>query len=284
MKKTLAILLALIMSASVALVSCNNADDTADNADDDFVVDFEGGEDEGEDGSDEATDKEGNVVKPSGNSGSSSGKVQQVNDTVYALYNVKIRAKAGTSATSNSSTVLGEIPFKTSVARTEINGHWSKIKYTTASGATIEGYVSNQLITTNQSSVIFNSAAVTTGEGDAQTTEYPVTKLKASKNNYILRSTSLANGYPHTVGWTLIELGLIAPGKEVTILEISEDKTWAKIKVAAGVLQLKNSQGSYEGQSVYSTEVVEGYIPYAFLEHSNSGNTSNQPSGGNSAG
>ena len=42
MKKTLAILLALIMSASVALVSCNESSNNNVDEDDDFVVDFGG--------------------------------------------------------------------------------------------------------------------------------------------------------------------------------------------------------------------------------------------------
>ena len=61
MKKTLAILLALLLTTSVALVSCNEANDNT-NDDDDFVVDF-GGDVIGGETTEPETDENGETIK-----------------------------------------------------------------------------------------------------------------------------------------------------------------------------------------------------------------------------
>ena len=144
MKKTLAILLALIMTASVALVSCNESDTTDDN-NDDFVVDFEGG-DINNATKEPETDENGETIHTSNNgssnnnnnnnSGSSSSTMTQVNDTVYVLYKAKLRESA-----KETSKVLVDIPFATAVSRAEKNSKWSKVTY---GGYT--GYVMNDLV------------------------------------------------------------------------------------------------------------------------------------------
>ena len=66
MKKTLAILLALIMSASVALVSCNDSSSTTDDENDDFVVDF-AGDNINDESKDVETNEKGETINTSGN-------------------------------------------------------------------------------------------------------------------------------------------------------------------------------------------------------------------------
>ena len=288
MKKTLAILLALIMSTSVALVACNNSSD--DNGDDgDFVVDwddedldFDGGETEAPE-----TDENGETIKApentnTNNGGSSSNtgatNMETVNDTVYVLYDANIREKA---SSKTSSKVLGKAPFGAALTRSAKNSAWSKVTYKTDSGATIEGYISNELVTTNKQTITFIKQETVTGEGENQTTVSVVSKFVDS-SNYRLRYFPLANGYPHTVTLELGEKGQVNGTKEVTVLEISEDKMWAKIEVKAGDLNLKDSQGRYAPESttpVYSTKVEVGYVPYKFLEISKGSNSgsSQQP-------
>lgn len=275
MKKTLAILLALIMSASIALVACdNNSDDNIDD-DEDFVIDDFGGGDENADKDDAAeTNEKGETVKPSGDKNNTSNTnnttMQTVNDTVYVLYDANIREQA---STKNSSKVIGKAPFGTALTRSQKNSTWSKVTYKDANGATVEGYISNELITTNKQTVTFVKQEKVTGEGENQTKEPVVSKLVGT-GNYRLRYFPLANGYPHEVKLELGEVGQIKGGTEVTVLEVSEDKMWAKIKCAS--VDVKSSNGSYTGTNL---KEAEGYIPYSFLEIGATSN--NNQSGGN---
>ena len=289
MKKTLAILLALIMSTSVALVACNNSSD--DNGDDgDFVVDwdedldFDGGETEAPE-----TDENGETIKApentnTNNGGSSSNtgatNMETVNDTVYVLYDANIREKA---SSKTSSKVLGKAPFGAALTRSAKNSAWSKVTYKTDSGSTVEGYIMNELITTNKQTITFVKQETVVGEGENQT-KAPVVSKFVDSSNYRLRKCPLADKFPHSVTLELGEKGQVKGTKEVTVLEVSEDKMWAKIEVKAGDLNLKDAQGRYEDDKnctnpVYSTKVEVGYVPYKFLEISKGSNSgsSQQP-------
>ena len=287
MKKTLAILLALIMSTSVALVACSDSAD--DNGDDgDFVVDWED-EDLDINGDTEApeTDENGETIKAPENTNTNNGgssidtnNMETVDDTVYVLYDANIREKANTKT---STKILATAPFGTAIKRTAKNTTWSKVKYTTDSGSTVEGFISNELITTNKQTVTFKAPELTPNEDGTVPTAL-VTKLKASSIPYRLRYFPLANGYPHTVTLELGEIGQVKGEKEVTVLAVSEDKMWAKIEVKAGDLNLKDAQGRYENDEnctnpVYSDKAKVGYVLYKFLEVSGSTNSgsSQQP-------
>lgn len=274
MKKTLAILLALIMTASVALMSCDNSSD--DNIDDneDFVIDDFGGDEDKDDASVETNDK-GETVKPNtdknttNTNGNTTTTMETVNDKVYVLYDANIRDQA---STKNASKVIGKAPFGAELTRTQKNSSWSKVSYKDASGATIEGYISNELVTTNKQTVTFVKQEKVTGEGEDKKTEAVVSKLVGT-GNYRLRYFPLADGYPHKVSLELGEVGQIKGGTEVTVLEVSEDKMWAKISSTA-VDKAVNG-----GYTQNYTSTAEGYVPYSFLEigaNSNAGQ-----SGGN---
>ena len=284
MKKTLVILLALIMATSVAVTACDEETPEGADTQNQFEMDF--GDDTS---SDVITDESGNVITDtnndagdddtSNNSGSSSGN-QIVNEPVYVLYNATIRQKSSKNATNNSAD-LGTVPFGACVTRTEKNDYWSKITYTTSSGSTVEGWILNQLVTTNQKTVNFKAPELTPNEDGTVPTAL-VTKLDASSTPYRLRYYPLANGYPHKVTVELGEKGQVDGGVEVTVLEISEDNMWAKIRVKAGALNIKDDQGRYKKDSTnpkYSTEDAEGYVPVVFLEIGASNSGSSQPDG-----
>ena len=268
MKKTLAILLALIMSASVALVSCEKAEEPADD-DDDFVIDFAGADDNDPTEAPE-TDENGETVKPSGNNSGSNGNnssssnntttMTVVNDTVYVLYKAKIRESAKATAK-----VLCEVPFGATVSRAEKNSKWSKVTY---EGHT--GYIMNDLVTTNVETITFEDQGVA-GEGENAAKVYPTSKVSGT-GNVRLRYYPLADGYPHSLvllnANDLGEIGQILGGTEVTILEVSKDKMWAKVTCAKVD---KPVNGEYK-KNYTATET--GYIPYSFLEiGANSGNS-----------
>ena len=269
MKKTLAILLALIMSASVALVSCNNNSDKNDGADDDFVVDFGGNNIGGETTAPE-TDENGETIKPSNDNKNNNNTttMETVNDTVYVLYTANIREEA---SDRSSVDVLDTAPFGATLTRSAKNNKWSKVTYTKEGGATVTGYIANDLITTNAKSVTF------TAQGTA---EAPVvTKIKANlkANNAIIRNFPLADGVPNTFKVLNADnfnsasiISQIPKGTEnITVIEVSEDGVWAKIK---GMGYDYNN-----GNPATTATEVTGYTLYSNLEIAGSGTA-----GGNS--
>ena len=189
--------------------------------------------------------------------------MEAINDTVYVLYDANIRDKTNTKAT-----ILGKAPFGAALVRSAKNSAWSKVTYVTDSGAAIEGYVMNELITTNKQTVTFVEQKNADG-GEV------VTKLKGS-STYRLRHFPLANGYPHTVTLELSEIGLIYGGTEVTVLSVSEDKMWAYIRCS--YVDMRMPDGEYCRNNF---EEHEGYIVYEFLEISddNTEDSAQQPVG-----
>lgn len=139
MKKTLAIILALLMLLSVALVSCGDNPKETEAPTDDFwgnVDDTDEGEDEGTE-----TDDQGNQI-------SSSDYHTNANGDVYVLHPVKVREKD--KKTSNST--VGTLSFGQKVSRIAMNGTWSKISFSD-NGVTKEGYVYNDILTTDAKAV-----------------------------------------------------------------------------------------------------------------------------------
>ena len=137
MKKTLALLLALITMLTLTLASCSK-----DNGEDDGLGDFEfsfGGDSTVK--STGATDESGNVVNTS--------EFVAASGTSYILHPVKVREKA-----KNSSNTIGTAAWGAAVELVERNSTWTKIKFTdTASGAVVEGYVRNELLTGDKTQV-----------------------------------------------------------------------------------------------------------------------------------
>ena len=273
-KKTLAILLALILSASVALVSCNEGGDDNIDENDDFVVDFEG--DNGSLGGDEDIGDSSNSQNSSNtnNSGSnssntSSTEMTATSDTVYVLYTAKIREQA---SDKSSVEVLATAPFGASLARTGYNSKWSKVTYT-KDGVAITGYIANDLITTNAKAVNFIEQKNEDGTP-------VITKIKSTinANNAIIRIFPLADGYPNT--FKILDsddfsassiVAQIPKGTgDITVVSVSEDKVWAYVK---GLGNLYNA-----GNPSSEKTVVEGYTLYSNLEIS--GNSSSSENSG----
>ena len=131
----------------------------------------------------------------------------------------------------------------------------------------------NDLVTTNADTITFEDQGVA-GEGENAAKVYPTSKLVVDPKhkNYRLRYYPLADNYPNKLvllsADDLGQYGQIAGGTEVTVLEVSKDKMWAKVsctKVDVGV------NGEYKGNY---TSTATGYIPYEFLEiGANSGNS-----------
>ncbi len=277
MKKTLVILLALIMATSVAVTACE--EESSNNTESQYEMIFD------DSSSNVVTDESGNEVVSTDESGNTNTDTpgvatdgEVVNDTIYVLHSAAIREKSSKKAT-NTTAAIGSIPFGASAKRTWKGEFWSKITYET-NGKTVEGYVSNQLITSNIDTVTFIKQEIVTGEGENQTVAPVVSKLKADPQNYRLREYPLAKGYPHDVTIEIAaEKGQVAPGTEVTVLEVSKDEMWAKIRVEAGKLNILNDKGSYgtveAKDQKFSSEAAEGYVLYSYLEIAETNNSTN---------
>ena len=178
------------------------------------------------------------------------------NDFTYVLYTANLRATA-----TESATILTEIPFGAKLTRSLKNDKWSKVTYTTENGTTYTGYILNDLITTNEDTVTFGDQGINN--------VYPVFKLKAGAN-YVLRYFPLADGYPHKLQtlskYDLGEVGVLCGGDEVTVLEVSKDKLWVKVR---STKVDKAVDGQYNKNY---TSTAEGYILYEFLETANAAN------------
>ena len=140
MKKTLAIILALLMLLSVALVSCSGNTKETEAPTDDFWGNVEDTDPEDDNNSTE-TDAQGNQI-------TTSDYHTNANGDVYVLHPVKVREKDK----KTSSSTVGTLSFGQKVSRIAMNGTWSKISFTD-NGVVKEGYVYNELLTTDATAV-----------------------------------------------------------------------------------------------------------------------------------
>ena len=246
MKKILAILLALMMASSVALVSCDNSSSTDDEGPADFDGAFADDEEDEGDGSDEVDAEEDEDDK---NSNKTNSGLSQINDTVYTLCKSNIRSSMKTSSDSN---IIATAPFGVSLARTEAGEEWSKVTY---EGKT--GYIKTELITTSVDTITFvDPEGVKTAEDGAKT--YPTTTVVGTKeDNYQLRKNPVVDsqGLP-------IE-GQLKGGSEVKILAVSKDHKWAKVE-SSKVGKL-GTDGKYPATEAGYNENGTGYILYKNL-------------------
>ena len=182
MKKTLALILALIMMLSVALVACGDEPEKTEPATDDFFNDVTEPQATG----DATGDVEGDETD-AGNTGVVSGtSFVTKNDTVYVVYPAAIREDA-----KATSTKLETVKFGTALQRIEANNKWSKVKC-----GEIEGYIANDLITTSEKAVTF------------ETLETPVTSKVTNlggNNNANLRKYPLYLTNPKVVDATAFD-------------------------------------------------------------------------------
>ena len=141
MKKTLALLLALIMMLSMTMVSCNNEEEP-DETDDDFEFNFD-------DPTGDATgDSTGDPTDENGEN-NNNGDFVAASGTSYILHPVKVRKDA-----KKSSSTIGVAAWGSAVQLVERSTLWTKIKFTDKdSGATLEGYVRNELLTADKKQV-----------------------------------------------------------------------------------------------------------------------------------
>lgn len=191
MKKTLALLLALFtVFATVSLAACSkkqNEEDEGGNEIPDF--NFDDPSVDASDATGDTTDESGNVVNKN--------DFVTAKGTAYILHPVEVRKDP-----KNSSSSVGVAQWASTVTTIERNATWTKIGFSDG-GITTEGYVRNELLTTNAQQVTLKTleTPVTAKianlgkkqDGSAYTLNVRTTPWDCSKSEEYTNANVLAN-------------------------------------------------------------------------------------------
>lgn len=236
MKKTLAILLALLAAASITLTSCQNDgrepvnDDNWDDQDNEYV---DTDNDTTADTSKDTTNDNNNNNENNNNNNNNSGWVEK-NDTVYAGVLLVLR---GTPSANGEN--LAEIPYGTALARAESNGTWDKVTYGDKTG-----YVMHVYVATNNGA--FNYTNV----------ETPVDiSVNANNTNNVIFYTTpfvISNTDTQAANW-LCKSGIkptnLSEGYTLKKLAVSENKKWVKVEFVGTVTISSNNSATYTAEN-----------------------------------
>lgn len=219
MKKTLALILALLMMLSVALVSCGDKEKETENTGDDIwnYGPDEPGENTGSEG--ENTDNSGNQV--------STNTYEELNATMYVLHPVTVRG----IDKKNTQNTVGTLNFGDSVTVTGKNSTWYRVKL--ANGTV--GYVYDDVLTSSADAVtvklletpieveICNLGKNDKGEPislNVRSTPWNCNTANCDVADYVnINVLSNINNkkYSVTDGFKVIKLGATADGKWIRI-------------------------------------------------------------------
>ena len=232
MKKTLAILLALLAAASITLTSCQNDgrepvnDDNWDDQDNEYVDTDNSNEDTSKDTTNDNTDGDNENNNNNNNNNTNPSGWEAKNDTVYAGVLLVLR---GTPSASGEN--LAEIPYGTALARAESNGTWDKVTYGDKTG-----YVMHVYVSANNSA--FNYTNV----------ESPVSisvKTDSDKNVVFYTTPFVIDNESYAANWLCnsgIKAEFLSEGYTLKKLAVSENKKWVKVEFVGTVtINAKNS-------------------------------------------
>ena len=229
MKKTLAILLALLITSSIALVSCENNSRTPNSGDWDDENDYV---DESDDGTSDTSDESGDSTD-SGDEGNNSTSVTgwiEKNDTVYAGYNMNLYES--TSTTSNK--VYDGIKAGDAIARISTNETWDKVSVT-VNGETKTGYVVSKWVSTTNN---FSFTAID-----------PVKELEViatDGNRLVIFKTPhmVMNGTDYDYHNIVCKGGLTAGSfsQGYTLKAVGENANWIKVEFVGTITLSSNTE------------------------------------------
>ena len=141
MKKTLAILLALLMAGSIVLASCDTGRKPSSNDGGNDDNDYVGDESDSESGSESDSESESQSNTQTGNT-DNYGWIEK-NDTVYAGYGMNVYADSSTDA----GIIYDKIKVGDALSRISTNGTFDKISIN-VNGETKTGYVVSKWVST----------------------------------------------------------------------------------------------------------------------------------------
>ena len=233
MKKLIALLLAILMIASISLVACNNkkgttgnnggGDDVADSEDNGLVI---------PDApiSSETTGEGSDTTGTNGaNNNTNTGFENVVSFSVYTYVRTSVRSSAMMKAS-----VVTTVDASAQLTVLAKNGSWYKVKY-----GTEEGYVPQDFVTTNRDDTVFTDFE----EADRKVikikanTEDPTQPFKVNIRQYPIVSDFLTQTVKEmdstkTANGELVQLGVNASG------------TWYKVAYDNGVYYLRVSNST----------------------------------------
>lgn len=220
MKKTLALILALLMILSITLVSCGDKEKQSQSSSTDDIWNY---------GGDENNDNSGEEGENNQNGGNqtSTNTYEEINQTMYVLHPVKVR---GIDKKTTQNTV-GTLDFGDSVTVTGKNSTWYRVKL---ANGTI-GYVYDDVLTSSADAVtvklldtpieveIYNLGKNDKGEAislNVRSTPWNCSASACDVADYV-NINVLANisnkKYTVTDGFKVIKLGATADGNWIRI-------------------------------------------------------------------
>ena len=238
MKKTLAILLALLAAASITLASCQ--DDGRSTLDDDFDKDNDYVDTDDEDETNDDTD--GETTNDNNNENNNNQNVnptdwEEKNDTVYAGLKINLRSDA-----SKNGDIITTIPFGSAISRIETNGRWDKVTY---NGQT--GYVDHTYVSLNSGDFTFNAcdaAEITIAENASNAVLFYQTPF--SPDGYAKFDLDASN--------VLLASGIKAPnlttGYSLKKVAISQSGNWVKVEFT-GTVTIGSSTKTCNAETFY---------------------------------
>lgn len=244
MKKTLAILLALLAATSITLASCKDdgrstLDDDWNDEDNDYVEtdDETDDNDDGDDTSGSQGNGENNNDNNNDNTNTNPTDWETKDDTVYAGVKIKLRAEASTT-----SETIATIPFGSALSRSETNGRWDKVTY---NGKT--GYVSHTYVSLNSSDFSFNDCepvSITLKEnGDRNVCFYLTPFSPGGFSNFETFSGNvlLASG---------LKAANLSKGYTMKKLAVSQSGSWVKVELT-GTVTIQGSTKTCNAEVFY---------------------------------
>lgn len=238
MKKTLALLLALLMITTISLAACKK-DKTPSGLDDEDDDNFNAvTTDENESESESESDSD--TKKPA------TTEWVDKNDVVYAGVD---RLNLRTSASASSSTnIAKKVDSGTKLNRIASNGIWSKV---TLDGETTEYYVSNDWLASNGGDFSFTSCTpvdLTINESEYLLTFFE-SPFESDDNDLYFENAVCASGFKkeNVKGtYTLKKIGTSASGSWIKVtfvgtIEISSNNVKTFSTEAPGTLYIKQS-------------------------------------------
>lgn len=227
MKKTLAVLLALITAASIALVSCENDNNNQDDSWDDGINDTEQGNKDTDTDTDESdTNNDTDTDTESETTNNITGWVD-TNDVVYAGVELRLRAEPNAMSDSN---IVKTVPFGTKLTRLSTNGTWDKVKVGTE---TTEYYVLDVLVSNNVGNFTFTDyeadkiASLTLNAEEKYNVCFYMTPFYCENQEYNYSNMLAASGIKKS--------NITSETYSIKKLAVSQNGAWYKVSLVGTV-------------------------------------------------
>ena len=221
MKKTLAILLALLAAASITLASCSNNKKTpVDDADNDPDYDYQDDTDESESN----TNPGGDTTNPGGTQGGTdnpiTGGYVDRSGEVYAGVDLNLRTSPSASGNNN---IAKTVPFGTKLICKATNGTWDKV---TLEGGTDEYFVLTAWLASGNANFSFTDCEdvdITLSTTTANKVIFFETPFESDNNSLYFENAACASGL------TAADLSGLSENETYKLTKVATNANWVKV-------------------------------------------------------